>query len=345
MFLFAFALQGQQPDFYRSPARAILNMFSVNLSTGYAYNSYRHNLAGFYFLQTADNQYIFTNTQAAPEREAIGYTGWLNDPALGEPINLQNPYEIPRNKLDQPVNNPLLANQNLLVDADTAGLGFRGSSHLIPVLLSVHFNYKMFRVGGGYQIAREIINPFEPTVLQGSVRRFDPQIGGVFQQRLFGLFGVKFYEWWNYGFAAEAQIGRTTTGSQFNREFVERNMFVNIGLSIEKSISEYVRFTFRPSYDLNSYSVTLPEAQGVVQHKHPGFMFQVGISINYPEIPRTPIKADHVQLKHLITDPKTGIRKEVRGQPIYRWQNPKIGQNHRKLKRYKGRNKRKMNPY
>ena len=53
--------------------------------------------------------------------------------------------------------------------------------------------------------------------------------------------------------------------------------------------------------------------------------------MNIPELRRSPIKADHVQLKHVITHPRNGRLEEVRGQPLWKKQNPKIGQNNRRL--------------
>ena len=77
------------------------------------------------------------------------------------------------------------------------------------------------------------------------------------------------------------------------------------------------------------------DASGVfldqVSHNYNAFYLQFGISMNIPELRRSPIKADHVQLKHVITDPKYGRLEEVRGQPLWKKQNPKVGQNHRRF--------------
>jgi len=82
-----------------------------------------------------------------------------------------------------------------------------------------------------------------------------------------------------------------------------------------------------------------------VSHKYNAFYIQVGISINIPELRRSPLAADHVQLKHVIMDPKKERLEEVRGQVFWKEQNPKIGQNHRQLIRNKATNKKKSHPY
>ena len=69
------------------------------------------------------------------------------------------------------------------------------------------------------------------------------------------------------------------------------------------------------------------------------------MSINIPELRRSPFEADHVQLKHVITDPKNGRLEEVRGQVLWKKQNPKMGQNHRRLIHDKVINKKKSHTY
>ena len=112
-----------------------------------------------------------------------------------------------------------------------------------------------------------------------------------------------------------------------------------------KNLSEYFRVIFKPSYDFKNYNLSVPGTSSSIKHKQPTWFFQFGISITFPEIPRSPIKSDHVQLKHVITDPSSGRLMEVRGQPIWKRQNPKVGENDRKLWRYKRKNRKKLNPY
>ena len=335
-----------EEDIYRSPIRKILNQFSINISTGYGYSRYQPDLNGFYFLQTPDNQFIFSNNIESVPEEVAGTFNWFTDPMMGDTLNLRDPFQVPLSGINNPVNNPALQETTLLTNADTLGLGFRATGHSIPLNLSIHYNYKMFRIGFGYMLEYQRIGQLKPTALESRIRPYALDFNSVLYKRFFGKIGVRFYEWWNYGFAAEINFGSINPGgNKFNESVIDRSIFVNLGLSIEKSISEYVRIIFKPSYDIKSYNIMIPDAGVSIRTLNPTFMFQIGLSINYPEIPRTPIKADHVQLKHVITHPETGQRMEVRGQPIWRWQNPKVGQNHRVLWRYKGKNKKKMNPY
>ena len=63
-----------------------------------------------------------------------------------------------------------------------------------------------------------------------------------------------------------------------------------------------------------SLTFYIPEYQIIPQ-------IQLGVSFIIPEVDRCPIHSCRVQLKH------THGNYLFRGQPIFKWQNPKIGQN------------------
>lgn len=330
---------------YRNPASVFLNQFSFNLSSGYASTVYQHSLEGFYFFQDNNSQQILRNNQEIPT-VFLGYENWLTDPVSGLPVDLTDIFDLPYAPLEFPVNNPLLINQQYLADADSIGLSFKAINPTIPVLFSIHYQWNDFRIGVGFQYEQHTLNEMKPSVLPGLIRPYQPAYSKTYYTKIFGLFGYQFHEWWDYSFVAEVQLGRASPGPQINTTAIGigQNFFANVGVSIEKHFSEYLRLTIRPSYDLKSYVINLPDAS-TIRHVNPAFMIQVGFSINIPEIPRSPIKSDHVQLKHVIVNPQNGVLMEVRGQPLWKKQNPKVGENHRRLYRYKLRNRRKIDPY
>ncbi|MFY0605366.1 MAG: hypothetical protein JXR10_01545 [Cyclobacteriaceae bacterium] len=335
----------QKYNIYRSPFRVFINKFSWTLTSGYAATDYKHDLKDFYFFQDPDNQYILSRQQD-PLPIFLGAQNWLNDATPGQSTIINNTFDIPYNYLESPVNNPLLKNQQFLADGDTLGLSFSAIAPTIPILLSLHFDIRKFRVGLGFQFERHNMKPLKPSILAETIRPYQPSFDATNYIKYFGIFGYRFYEFWNYSFVAELQLGRSKPGSEINTSAIGigQRFFGNLGVSIENNLSEYVRVVFRPSYDFKSYVINLSDASSI-RHKNSGFMFQVGLSINIPEIPRTPISSDHVQLKHVITDPKTGRLTEVRGQRMWKKQNPKVGENHRRLWRYKLKNRRKIDPY
>lgn len=147
------------------------------------------------------------------------------------------------------------------------------------------------------------------------------------------MLGYRFTRWYFWDFTADAQIGKKNFVTQFDKGQMSGGMYYNLGCLIEHHYSEYFRLTLRPSVEWSSYNMNLPEANTTLTTQNPAFYLQAGISFNYPRLPRCPINGCHAQLEHVHQG------KEYRGQPVYRWQNPKYGQNHPELMRNKKRNK------
>jgi hypothetical protein len=342
--------EGQDKDIYqkynihRNPFKVFLNKFSLTLTTGYGATNYSHDLEGVYFYQDASSQFIFSNNIEDPTGFVSGYANWLNDPTETFISSVENPFGVPFDYLGNPVNNPALLDQQFLVNTDTVDLGFRGVSSSIPISFTIHYNYEDFRFGGGFTYEQQFMSSLRPTAFEVQLRDYEPNFKSTSFTRWYGLVGYRFYQFWYWDFVAEMRLGKINPGKAFNRNAISRGLNTNIGVSFENNWSEYFRLIIRPSLDFKGYTVDLPDGASV-RHSHPTFFIQAGISINIPEIPRSPMKSDHVQLKHVYTDPKTGKKYEVRGQPITKRQNPKVGENHRRLWRYKKKNKKKLNPY
>ena len=332
-------------NIYRNPFRVFINQFSWTVSTGYGLTNYRHDLNGFYFFQDQNDQLILSNQQEIGTAFE-GYGGWLSEPYLGEAVNLDDVYNLPYDFLENPVNNSALRDQTVLLDTDTMSLSFSSIAATVPVLASVHYDFHKFRIGAGLQYERHYIKPMRPSALPQQIRTYKPGFKQTSYTKLFGMLGYRLYEWWDYSFVLELQLGRSVPGKEINTSAIGigQNFYTNIGLNIERNLSEYFRVIIRPSYDIKSYVINLPDASSI-RHNNSAWIVQVGVSINIPEIPRSPMKSDGVQLKHVITHPSTGRLMEVRGQPMWKKQNPKVGENHRQLWRYKWRNRRKIDPY
>ncbi len=312
------------------------------MQIGYSNTAYKHDLKGFYFFQDTASQFIVNNTGEGLPAQVNGFTDWLNDPRPTDTIDVEEDFGVPF-ALVNPVFNPRLDPSTFQLDTDTADLGFEGFANGIPFLISAHYEYEDFRVGLGWSYEQQWIKQLKPTSFTNQIRIYEPNFKTTRLTKFFGLFGYRFYQYWDYDFVGEIQVGRAGYGPAFG-DALSRGLFLNVGISIENNWSQYFRVIVKPSYDFKKYTINIPGG-GSVTHKQGAFLIQGGISINIPEIPRSPYKSDHVQLKHVITDPNTGRLTEVRGQSIFKKQNPKVGQNHRKLFRYKFRNRKKLNPY
>jgi len=318
---------GQTEDVYRSPMRAILNQFSAAFTMGYGRTKYSHTLEGFYFYQDATQQLLVNNNLGNLPEEFSGYCNWFNQSLLSNPVN-----------------NPLLAGRSFVVDTDTTSLGFISRGRSIPLQLSLHYNAMgKFRIGGGIMWEGQTFKPFEPTKYGNVIRDFDPGFKKTSYFRYFLVLGYKFYDFWDYSLAAEINLGKASYGKQFST--IPSSLYTSFGLSIEKNLSEYFRIIVKPTYDFKKYTLNLDEQGTSISHNNATFLVHFGISVTFPEIPRSPIAGDKVNVKHVIMHPQTGKRVEVRGLPIWKHSDPKVGQNHRKLWRYRAGNRKKANPY
>ena len=308
----------QKYDIYRNPIKVFLNKFSITMATGIGITNYSHKLSGVYFYQNEQNQFIFSNKETLGN-DFIGYTNWLNNPQLNASMTIKN---------------PSLSEKIVLINTDTASLGFKGASTGIPITLTIHYNFNKFRVGVGYSYEIHSLTPLKPTAFINQLRNYKSNITNTSYSRLFGMVGYKFYQFWSFDFVAELQLGSISHSKQFNKDLISQKLYTNIGISIENNWSEYFRLILRPSIELKSYTIHTPDGLSIT-HQYPTFFIQAGISINIPEIPRSPIKNDKTELKHVYTDPITGRKREVRGQSILKKQNQKIGENYRKPRKRK----------
>ena len=206
---------------------------------------------------------------------------------------------------------------------------FKGSG--IPVSGTLNFHYKWFRIGAGAELE---IHSFK-----------DEQIGidrGIINDKkttftkFYGNIGGEAYRYWDYVLVPEVQIGKLNLGKGFNKDSVSNSMFVNLGVSVEKELSEYFRVVVKPSYEIRSLDKTGSEP---AEYGMNAFTIKIGVSIRYPDLPRCPLKACHTQIKHI------HYGNEYRGQPLPIEQYRGYGELNPTLKKYKGRNKKKLNPY
>jgi hypothetical protein len=132
------------------PIRYILNKFSVNLSTGYGRTFYSHELDNFAYIRNAQGSFIIDNEADLQGSVPVnGYSNWFTGvtPAI---INLDESLQtLPFRPIDNPINNPLLQNDYDIVTSDSVPIAMRGIGNNIPVTLSIYYNLRRLRLGGG----------------------------------------------------------------------------------------------------------------------------------------------------------------------------------------------------
>jgi hypothetical protein len=227
-----------------------------------------------------------------------------------------------------------------LVNSDTTKLGFRSKAFSIPLKLTLHVEFDRYRIGGGYSVEYMHIGDFEPTQYAQDINRFSPEDPSIFLKKYFLMLGGSVYRYQDYVLVLDANVGGYNMGSSFDKSIIKKGMYMNFGASIEREMSEYFRIFVRPSYEIKSYKLNIPESTSIT-HRFNSFYINVGASYRLPELRRCPFKLCHAQINHV-----HGNREyRSRVHPFYKKQNPHYGENYPTLLRYKGKNKKKLNPY
>ncbi len=294
----------RKPDY---PFRAFLNKFSVNLETGYGRTFYRHTLENYAYLRNQQGSYIIPNNTFAENTTLAGYSNWFTgvSPAsiiVGESQDSeQNGYKI--------------------TTSDSASIRMKSGGYTIPLQLSVYFNLFRFRLGGGAGL--NFYGGKQPQPDNFLSAYPEPEKFSSLMTDYYFLLGYSLYEYYDNAFGVDIRVGKWNMGKEFDQSLITKSNYINVGVTLEKVISKYFRLYLRPAYEIKNFTVALPQAP--MRHQANAFVLTFGVSINYPDLPRSPIKGDRTQMRHYVSDP-SGNRKEFRGQPFWRKQDPKIGE-------------------
>jgi hypothetical protein len=296
--------------------RKVVSKFTFGLSTGFGSTTFRHELSGFG---------IYQNSGVAPQ--------------LFESSNVTSGYSNWFNKVTASTN--AIQPGAFRVNSDTAEIGFKSKSLNIPLKATLHVEFDKYRIGGGYSIEMVKMNDFKPLSYGDRINDYSPDFSSFTLQKYFGTIGGTVYRYYEYLLVVDANVGGYNLGKNFDNSVIKKGVFLNLGVTVEREMSEYFRLFVRPSYEIKSYKLSIPETAQSITHKFNAFYLNVGATYRFPELRRCFLKTCKAQMNHAHGN------KEYRSRvhPIYKKQNPHYGENHPNLIKYKGKNKNKLNPY
>lgn len=302
------------PEVKNSFFRQALSKLNIGFSTGYGYTIYKQNLSGYSVFRQGETHFLVPKSSISYGRVNRSFTQWLNDP--------------------QDQSNVLPREDNVTVTGDTAQLGLFGSGQSLPLNFNLSVNLiDRFKLGGGVSAEIFSIRDLDFTGENEKLGSYLSDVNSAIMLRYYGSLAMRVSRWYFWDFSADLQVGKKNYLTQFNKAQLSDGYFYNLGFLVERHFSEYFRLTLRPSAEWSSYKMNLAGAEQSVTTQTPAFYLQAGISFNIPRLSRCPMSGCQTQLEHVHSG------KEFRGQPIYRWQNPKYGQNHPELMRNKKRKK------
>lgn len=295
--------------------RGLLSRLNFSVSTGYGGTTFNHRLEGFGIMQEADSiPRIFNDSIPSSV-----YSNWINKAEANPWATAPNPFMV----------------------SDTTRLGFRAHGFNIPFNGSVHVEFDRYRVGAGYSVDYMRTGRFSPITFKDSISSFSPVAPSTFLKKYFIMLGGAVYRYEDYLLVASVEFGGTKLGKTYDRTQVVNGIFLNFGARIERDLSEYFRVFVRPSYEFRNYQLQFPEQGSKVTHHYNTLYINVGATYRIPDLPRCFLKTCNVQIDHAHGNKVYRSRRH----PFYKKQNPHYGENYPTLIKYKGVNKRKLNPY
>jgi len=296
--------------------RKVLSKVTFGFSTGYGSTTFKHELDGFGILQNPDSMpKLFQSASVAS-----GYSNWFNKVT--------------------PSGNTIQSGA-FMVNSTDEKIGFKSKSFNIPLKATLHVEFDRYRIGGGYSYEYTNLGAFKPISHGDQISNFSPGFDSFFLKKYFGMIGGQVYRYDEYLLVVDANVGGYSLGKNFDKSVIQKGVFINLGTAVEREMSEYFRLFIRPSYEIKSFKINVPETGQSITHKFNAFYFNVGATYRFPELRRCFLKTCRIQMNHA-----HGNREyRSRVHPIYKKQNPHYGENHPNLIKYKGKNKNKLNPY
>lgn len=308
-----------------SPFRLLLSKIHFGLSTGYGNTFYRQDLSGYSVLQQEGSPPLLFDNNPGISSGSIpnGYYYWFND-------------------VDRAQNVGIDQLNDFLVNADTTELSLRASGMSIPLMATVHIEFfGRYKIGGGFMLEYHRPGRFKWHNLTSSLAPVNPNFGSTFYKKYFLILGGKIITCHNSSFAVDAHIGGFGLSKQFNKEFIRKGGFINIGMTLEKNLSEYFSLFARPSFDIKKITLNFPESDNAITTNMNAFFIGLGVTYRVPELSRCFIKTCAIQVNHQHGNREYRSRKH----PFYKKQNPHHGENYPRLFKYKKEGRNKLNPY
>lgn len=270
--------------------RKILSYIHFGLTTGYGKTSFQHILSGYDINQDSGNPTISDGSGT--------YSNWISNVIQGN------------------------AGSNSGVSPRTNKVVFRSATNAIPIGFTLHFNFNYFRIGGGYTYEFLSMGDFEPLTSGGKIKPYKLDNTSALLRKYYGQISVPFYSSDRLILLTDLQVGSYKFKSNFNTALIQPQLFYNLGVKVEHSLSEYLQVYIRPAYEIKSYSLTV--GHGSIEHTMNTAYLTVGFTYSIPELPRCFNEKCHAQVSHSHGNKSYRSRRH----PIYKKQNPGYGENY-----------------
>jgi len=241
----------------------IFGNFTFGGSIGYGRTFYKHDLTGFAVLNKLDTLRIIEKDSLARLGNNSGFAEWVTMPVRTDSIQLSP--------------------SDSLFATDSADITYKGTGRSIPLDFFVYYTIDRYRVGIGGTFEFHTIGNFTPSQAEDLIGTFRPIQNKSRFTRYYVMAGGEFYSYYDYVLSADLKVGKYTLGKAFDKELAKPSFFLNIGVNMEKRLSEILGVFIRPSIETKSYKMSLPGTDKIIKHSLPAFYIQGGATYRFPD--------------------------------------------------------------
>lgn len=293
--------------------RGLLSRVHFEITPGIGRTFFRHSPEGLAVYSGAQGVQLFNPTAYNPLTDSIGgtLTQWVNTSIPGQSI--------------------YVGQDDFILSTDTVNLKMKGKDRVIPMSISAYIIIDRFKIGGGFSFDPHFMGSFNSNIYQSRIQSWKPDVPVAFFKHYYGIFGANIYRYMDWMFSGDLRIGTWNPGKNYNLAIIQKGININLGFGMERELSEYLSLYLRPSFELKSYTLAIPESSFSIKHKLNAYRINFGIIWRLPELPKCFIKRCHIQINHQHGDREYRSRMH----PFWKKQNPNYGENYPTLLMYK----------
>jgi hypothetical protein len=180
---------------------------------------------------------------------------------------------------------------------------FTGEGSTLPIVLSLHTDFwRKMRVGLGGAL---FMHTLEYLVHEGrddeeTIGNYTPIKNRYYHVRPFVMLGFKFVDHATWSILLDSHFGVDLpfAAAAWHSMHILNLGVQDIGITIERKVSEHFRLFGRLSYERFNPLDTFDDSSSPAALERSSILLQLGLSFHYPEIPRCTLPGCKVERKH-----------------------------------------------
>jgi hypothetical protein len=215
---------------------------------------------------------------------------------------------------------------------------YKGTGLNVPFHFQILYDFGRVRFGAGASMDFYFMKKLRPSAREDVVP--EGTVGSGSFRKIYGHIDYKYFQNRMYVYSADLEVGMFKGSSKVNTAGNGMRPFINVGIKLERKYSEYFRMYLKPSLEYKTQPFKVDVA-GVPLNNHNQITLYVvwGISYSIPILPKCPVPGCKVRLHHYHKN------RMFRGNPFHRLQNPDYGEEDKTLIKFRGKNKKRLDPF